>query len=86
MEEKLYSMSEVSSLLSASGLKMGRNKLFKLLRVKGYVNGKNIAYPHFVQMGYFKVITANRESGFKCPMTLVSHKGVEFIREMLQNH
>lgn len=68
--------------------RLGRNKLFKLLRDKGILMKDNIPYQEYIDKGYFRTI----EQKYTKPdgtthiyiKTLVYQKGLEFIRKLVQ--
>jgi len=68
--------------------RLGRNKLFKLLREKGILMKDNIPYQEYIDKGYFRTI----EQKYTKPdgtthiyiKTLVYQKGLEFIRKLVQ--
>jgi len=68
--------------------RMGRNKLFKLLREKGVLMKDNIPYQEFIDKGYFRTI----EQKYTKPdgtthiyiKTLVYQKGLDFIRKVIK--
>lgn len=62
------------------GDKIGRNKLFKVLREKGILKSDNTPYQDYMQ--YFKVVSKPQSMGDKIiniPVTLVKPEGVDFI-------
>lgn len=68
--------------------RLGRNKLFKLLREKGILMKDNIPYQEYIDKGYFRTI----EQKYTKPdgtthiyiKTLVYQKGLEFIRKIVK--
>jgi prophage antirepressor-like protein len=68
--------------------RMGRNKLFKLLREKGVLMKDNIPYQEYIDKGYFRTI----EQKYTKPdgtthiyiKTLVYQKGLDFIRKVIK--
>lgn len=68
--------------------RLGRNKLFKLLRDKGILMKDNIPYQEYIDKGYFRTI----EQKYTKPdgtthiyiKTLVYQKGLEFIRKIVK--
>ena len=77
---------QAAKILNVKGV--GRNKLFEVLRKEGVLDRKNMPYQKFVDAGLFRVI----ETSFTLPdgtqkinlKTLVFQKGLDFIREILQ--
>jgi prophage antirepressor-like protein len=68
--------------------RLGRNKLFKLLRDKGILMKDNIPYQEYIDKGYFRTI----EQKYTKPdgtthiyiKTLVYQKGLDFIRKVIK--
>jgi prophage antirepressor-like protein len=68
--------------------RMGRNKLFKLLREQGVLMKDNIPYQEYIDKGYFRTI----EQKYTKPdgtthiyiKTLVYQKGLDFIRKVIK--
>lgn len=68
--------------------RLGRNKLFKLLRDKGILMKDNIPYQEYIDKGYFRTI----EQKYTKPdgtthiyiKTLVYQKGLDFIRKIVK--
>lgn len=68
--------------------RLGRNKLFKLLRDKGILMKNNIPYQEYIDKGYFRTI----EQKYTKPdgtthiyiKTLVYQKGLDFIRKIVK--
>ncbi|NNG67316.1 phage antirepressor [Caldanaerobacter subterraneus] len=68
--------------------RMGRNKLFKILREKGILMKDNIPYQEYIDKGYFRTI----EQKYTKPdgtthfyiKTLVYQKGLDFIRKVIK--
>jgi len=68
--------------------RLGRNKLFKLLRGKGILMKDNIPYQEYIDKGYFRTI----EQKYTKPdgtthiyiKTLVYQKGLDFIRKIVK--
>ena len=76
-------------LVNESGLyKVGRNKLFQILRDNNILTPKNQPYQRFVDDGYFRTI----EQKWQTPdgeikisiKTLVYQKGIDYIRKALK--
>ncbi len=85
--DKAIDMGQVSKLLNIDGF--GRTRLFKFLRDRNVLDGRNIPYRRFIEQGYFRVI----ESKFDLSdgsvginlKTVVYQKGVDFIRKILKS-
>ena len=57
-----------------TGLKVGRNKMFKLLRSNGYLNESNIPYQRYIDSGYFSTCEVMKY-GKPYIVTLITGKG-----------
>lgn len=78
-----------AKVLTSNGIKIGRNNLFKWLRVHGYVGPNNEAYQHLVEDGYFKlkpytITYPNGETRISYT-TLITPKGQEKVLRELQH-
>lgn len=78
-------MGMAAKVLNIIGI--GRNELFKRLRIKGILMSNNMPYQEFIDKGYFRVIESkyNKPDGsvhvnFK---TVVYQKGLDFIRRKI---
>jgi phage antirepressor YoqD-like protein len=76
----------------AKTLGMGRNKLFELLRnekiLKSGAEERNVPYQPYFERGYFIVrqVPIARTAGVQNkPQTLVSAKGLDFIRKVIDS-
>lgn len=70
----------------AKALKIGRNRLFKLLKTRGYLMSDNTPYQKFINLGYFDVREAIAKVGcleIGYSQTLVKPKGIDMIAELL---
>lgn len=69
--------------------KVGRNKLFSILRKEGILMDKNIPYQKYIDLGYFKLIETKfqKPDGTTCIniKTLILQKGVNYIMKKLNN-
>lgn len=77
-----------SKILSNEGIKIGRNKLFELLRNEDILMtgvNHNQPYQKFVNQGYFKVIeyTRNEKIGFK---TVITGKGQQWLIKLFKDN
>lgn len=77
-----------AKVLTSNGIKIGRNNLFKWLRIHGYVGPNNEAYQHLVEDGYFKlkpytIAYPNGETRINYT-TLITPKGQEKVLRELQ--
>lgn len=75
--EGYYNMGSTAKILG-----YGRNLLFAKLREIGVLMRDNIPYQKFVNLGYF-VVKANSKQGKSFSTTLVSAKGVNYLRESI---
>ena len=84
--ESLLSMADVAKVLDKG---IGRNRLFKLLRSRGILQGNNVPYQRFVDAGYFKVVESSYMAGDNAivsTVTYVKQKGVDYIRKLLEEN
>ena len=82
--DSLLSMADVAKVLDKG---IGRNRLFKLLRSRGILQGNNVPYQRFVDAGYFKVVESSYMAGDNAvvsTVTYVKQKGVDYIRKLLE--
>jgi anti-repressor protein len=71
----------------AKALGVGRNLLFERLRKLQVLMNNNLPYQRFIDAGYFTVREVTlRAKEANVAQTLVTAKGVEFIRRSLQSH
>ena len=67
--------------------KVGRNKLFSILRKESILMGSNIPYQKYVDLGYFKLVETKytKPDGTVCiyVKTLILQKGVNYIMKRL---
>jgi anti-repressor protein len=78
------SMDEVAKILNLQ--KLGRNKIFELLRDKKVLDKNNKPYQEFVTRGWFKMIeTPYERNGKTCigTKTVVFQKGLDGIRKVI---
>lgn len=84
--DSLLSMADVAKVLDKG---IGRNRLFKLLRSRGILQGNNVPYQRFVDAGYFKVVENSFMAGDNAvvsTVTYVKQKGVDYIRKLLEEN
>ena len=62
------------ALYDENGLRLGRNKMFALLRSNGYLNEKNIPYQRYIDSGYFTTCEVMKY-GRPYIVTLITGKG-----------
>ena len=82
------SIGEVAKILGIR--KLGRNKLFQLLRDKKILQPNNLPYQQFVDKGYFRIIeqrwtTKDGETKINIK-TLVYQKGLDYIRRIIKEN
>ena len=73
-------MSEVTKLINYIGV--GRNILFKILRLNDILRGNNEPYQKYVDAGWFKIIVTEKGTQV-VSQTVVYQKGIEKICELL---
>lgn len=78
-------MKEVANVLNFD--KLGRNKLFQILRDNGILTRKNQPYQKFIDCGYFRTIEQEWQDSYGetniSIKTLVYQSGVDYIRKLL---
>ena len=85
--EYSISMDEVAKGLNIHGF--GRNSLYKFLREQRVLNHRNVPFQHYMDQGYFVLITQKfyigdvKHAKFK---TTVTAKGVEFIHKLVKDN
>ena len=76
----LHTMSETAKIIGG----IGRNKLFVYLKLEKILDKHNIPYQNFVDAGYFQVkVSVNTDINKNIPVTLVTPKGIEYIKNRL---
>jgi anti-repressor protein len=83
--DRLTEMAAVAKILNFRD--MGRNNLFEYLREKSVLRESNEPYQKYVDSGYFKVIEQTIKTGSYTIInnkTMVTQKGLDFIRKMLK--
>ena len=85
--ETTFDMSEVAKVINIP--KIGRNKIFEILRNKGILRNNNQPYQKYVNSGYFKIIENETEdkNGYihVNTQTVVFQKGLDFIIKALKD-
>ncbi|MGL5751842.1 MAG: phage antirepressor KilAC domain-containing protein [Paraclostridium sp.] len=78
---------DIGTVAKVLNKKIGRNKLFEILRDKNILMASNMPYQKFIDCGYFRVIETKYNKpdgsthiGFK---TLVYQKGVNYINKLI---
>ena len=85
--ETWYTMAETAKLINAN---MGRTKLFRFLREEGILMTDNEPYQRYIDNGCFKLVVKDVFNNrgqviFHQTVTLVSPKGIEFIKKLINN-
>lgn len=85
--ENWYTMAEAAKLINAN---MGRTKLFRFLREEGLLMDDNEPYQRYIDNGCFKYVVKDifgrrGQVLFPQTVTLVSPKGIDFIKKLLKN-
>ena len=78
------SLGDVAKILSYP--KIGRNKLFEILRDRDILQNNNIPYQKYIDAGYFRVIEQKYNAGDEVRIslkTLVYQKGIDYIKKTL---
>ncbi|PUB25847.1 phage antirepressor protein KilAC domain-containing protein [Elizabethkingia sp. YR214] len=85
-KKEYYKMTEVAKKINIKNF--GRIKIFKLLREKKILNENNHPKQEFIDQGYFKPIINTihiaKNYSFGSSSCLVSEKGIEFIKTIIQ--
>lgn len=82
--KQAISLGDVAKILNYP--KIGRNKLFEILRDQNILQNDNIPYQKYIDAGYFRVIEQKYNAGDEVRIsfkTLVYQKGVDYIRKTL---
>ena len=82
--KQAISLGDVAKILNYP--KVGRNKLFEILRDQDILQQNNIPYQKFIDAGYFRVIEQKYNAGDEVRIslkTLVYQKGIDYIRKTL---
>lgn len=80
--ENAQTMNEV-----AKSLQIGRNTLFGILRDRRVIMANNLPYQNYIKTKHFRVKQTTTQRGLKTfnnTQTLVTAKGIEFIRHLLE--
>ena len=79
-------MGEMAKLAADRGIRIGRNRLFSWLRVKGILMMNNIPYQEYIERGYFRVKESLYFADGECrtsQTTYVTGKGQRFLIDKL---
>lgn len=82
--KQAISLGDVAKILNYP--KVGRNKLFEILRDQDILQQNNIPYQKYIDAGYFRVIEQKYNAGDEVRIslkTLVYQKGIDYIRKTL---
>ena len=82
--KQAISLGDVAKILNYP--KIGRNKLFEILRDQNILQNDNIPYQKYIDAGYFRVIEQKYNAGDEVRIslkTLVYQKGIDYIRKTL---
>ena len=71
-------------LFDKTGIKIGRNKMFQLLRDMGYLRENNIPYQKYLNAGCFITYEVLR-NGYPCVVTGITGKGQTWLFEKITN-
>lgn len=80
-------MGEMAKLCAKDGIKIGRNRLFEILRERGVLMSNNIPYQRQIDNGIFKVVETIKSNFYGDQVfckTLVTGKGQIKIVELLR--
>ena len=79
------SLGDVAKILAIP--KVGRNKLFEILRERDILQNNNLPYQKYIDAGYFRIIEQKYNVGDEVRIslkTLVYQKGIDYIRKILE--
>jgi hypothetical protein len=81
VRETLFSLAEITKgIKNNADCKIGRFKIYEILRERGILNEKNQANPEYVGMGYFKIIPFEKQPSLT--KTRVTEEGVKWLNQM----
>jgi len=78
-----FSMATVAEILNI--LKVGRNKIFRILRESGILHEDNTPKQQYIESGFFEVRDVSI-NGTVFKMTLTTFKGIDFVRKTALNY
>ena len=84
----LLTIGEFSRLVDDENIPVGRNRLFKWMRDKGYLRQNNEPYQQYIDSGYFKVKEGAKQNQYGSKLftvTLITGKGQIYFAEKLRN-
>ena len=81
--EGYVTMAKLAKALNIKNI--GRNNLFKVLRQRDVLRTNNEPYQRYVNAGYFKVVTTEK-NGKKFIQTLITGKGMEWVSKKMEHY
>ena len=84
----LLTIGQFSKLVHDENIPVGRNRLFKWMRDKGYLRQNNEPYQQYIDSGYFKVKEGAKQNQYGSKLftvTLITGKGQIYFAEKLRN-
>ena len=82
-------MGTMAKLLAKDGIKIGRNRLFEILRTLNILMDDNLPYQRFIDSGYFEVVEYTmwiRNEPKLCRQTLVTGKGQLYVTKKVKEY
>ena len=88
-EDDSIDMGTMAKLLAKDGIKIGRNRLFEILRTLNILMDDNLPYQRFIDSGYFEVVEYTmwiRNEPKLCRQTLVTGKGQLYVTKKVKEY
>ena len=88
-EDDSINMGTMAKLLAKDGIKIGRNRLFEILRTLNILMDDNLPYQRFIDSGYFEVVEYTmwiRNEPKLCRQTLVTGKGQLYVTKKVKEY
>ena len=88
-ENDSIDMGTMAKLLAKDGIKIGRNRLFEILRTLNILMDDNLPYQRFIDSGYFEVVEYTmwiRNEPKLCRQTLVTGKGQLYVTKKVKEY
>ena len=88
-EDDSINMGTMAKLLAKDGIKIGRNRLFEILRNLNILMDDNLPYQRFIDSGYFEVVEYTmwiRNEPKLCRQTLVTGKGQLYVTKKVKEY
>ena len=88
-EDDEIDMGTMAKLLAKEGIKIGRNRLFKILIELNILMDDNLPYQRFIDSGYFEVVEYTmwiRNEHKLCRQTLVTGKGQLYVTKKVKEY